>query len=197
MLRWWEVENEWVKRKGSPLESELNPYPPLVGALFLLWAAAYILPHRPGRPGTAPSCWLAPTPVCKPAALGGLLCLLPHSRVPRVSCIDSNQHCYTTELFILYAADSVKRNNLYSLYLAPSLPFPWGWGLAWFVTDGSISGSWHSFTNTMSLPAQSFSWGCPTEGTQPFLKIRVAVPSLNRTEFTMWGFQVNISCWAL
>lgn len=116
MLRWWEVESEWVMRKGSPLESELNPYPPLVRALLLLWAVAYILPHRPGRPDTAPSCWLAPTPVCKPAALGGLLCLLPHSRVPRVSCSDSNQHCHTTELFILCSSQCKKKQ--------PVLPVP-------------------------------------------------------------------------
>lgn len=143
MLRRWEVESEWVMRKGSPLENELNLYPPLVSALLLLWAAAYILPHRPRSPDTAPSCWLAPTPVCRRASLGGLLCLLPHSRGPRVSCSDSNQHCHTTALFILYAAASVKRNNLYCPCLARSLPFPLGWELAWFVTDGSISGSWH------------------------------------------------------
>lgn len=122
-----------------------EPLSSLVRALLLLWAAAYILLHRPGRPDTTPSHWLAPTPIHKCAALGGLLCFLPCSRMPRVSCSDSNQHCHTTELFILYAAAGVKRNNLYSPCLARSLPFPLGCELAWFVIDGSISGSWHYF----------------------------------------------------
>lgn len=181
MNGWWERYQSW---RASCV---LTLHPPLVSASLPLSAAACILLRGAGSPGKAPSRPLAPTPVSKRAASWGVLCLHPHCRVPRTSSSDSNQHRRTAAWFISRVAAIRSRQCKKKQPVLPmprllfAIPLVMCASLI-YIAGRSFLGAGITFPNTVSLPAWSFFWGCPTGGAQPCLKIGVAVPSLMRTK---------------